>query len=840
MDAIINSIGQRELPGNADAIVGQLQQQSGSYIPQEGLYWDFKREWPFSYSDSYFAGIARLISAFSNTHGGIIVFGVHDETRSAGHNKVVPNLDRLEQSLKTLLTEQPELKCRRYFEGTPQAIDVLLVCPLAADKMPTRFTRSISGYAADAIWVRQGSEVVLAEPRHVPFLYCRNSFNSIDMADEQSFRGGLPPSPATIKRFVGRMSSIDSIFRWLKLSDEPRTFLYGKGGSGKTTIAYEVAKNVKLAGSKIRLQGQPLDNVIFISAKQKALNVIEQNVVSFVGLDFSNERELYEAILSLSDWTSRSLDEYSIDEIKSQLRECFDITSNFIIIDDIDTLTTQGIEAGFDFLYSLLWRSKRPSKILYTIRNAPSHSLANSIEVRGLENDDYIEFVRVCAGQFKVPTPDENLTRGRLSVVSERRPLVLESIIALRRTSGNYEKALTLFEEDSGEDVRSYVFQREWSSLPIDNYGRYILAVLSLYSEPMSFDDIVALTRYEPNRVKDGLADIREMFLQINEVGQETTFQLGTLTSAFVSERSKKLDLYPALKERVEKYKRNFYPENPILSRLKDRIELLVAKGSRFNQNELLLEANQLINSQTSPKISEDPRFISLQAYVLASQRPPKLEDTRRLFGHVFAMKFEPDIEHLKRWFLLERDSGHGYEHCVQIADFIAQGRRYSDEDKIEFLSRKATNLYIRGKNDITYSPERALRDIYEALRLHLACYSKNLEVSSIKIEKSEEYSRNTAYFFFDFMALHSLGDELFKVITELCSSTEYIIDPIEEPLSRALSFISKERLSKSDTAKRKNKLEALSRAVDASKAWDDKSIARRLTDQINRILNSI
>jgi hypothetical protein len=54
--------------------------------------------------------------------------------------------------------------------------------------------------------------------------------------------------------------------------------------------------------------------------------------------------------------------------------------------------------------------------------------------------------------------------------------------------------------------------------------------------------------------IRDALAEIREMSLQINEVGQDTTFQLGALTRAFVSEPSKKLELYSALKERVEKY----------------------------------------------------------------------------------------------------------------------------------------------------------------------------------------------------------------------------------------------------------------------------------------------
>jgi hypothetical protein len=140
--------------------------------------------------------------------------------------------------------------------------------------------------------------------------------------DDASLSGGLPPSPATIKRFVGRLSTIDKIFAWLKLSDEPRTFLYGKGGSGKTTIAYEVAKVLKVEGSQFAISGgELLDNVVFISGKQQMLNVMDQSTESFVGLDFSDERELYEAILTLSNWTSETLSDLSLDRLKSEISE---------------------------------------------------------------------------------------------------------------------------------------------------------------------------------------------------------------------------------------------------------------------------------------------------------------------------------------------------------------------------------------------------------------------------------------------------------------------------------------------------------------------------------------
>lgn len=834
-DAISQALKDGNLPADKHELLCSLVSDNGSYTTQEGVLWDFKRDWPFSYSDDYFGGIARLIAAFANTHGGIIIFGVHDETRTAGRNKVSPNLDRLQQSLNQLLTDSPQVACRRYAEGTSDAVDVLLVCPLKPTTLPTRFKRTIGPYKAGTIWVRQNHEVVAAEPRHAGLLYCRHTGDE-ETGDNETLSGGLPPSPANIKRFVGRLSTIDRIFGWLKQSDEPRTFLHGKGGSGKTTIAYEIAKTLKLEGSGVRIHGgELLDNVIFVSAKQRTLDVIDQSTKEFVGLDFLNEKELYEAILTLANWSSHPIDDLSLDDLKQEIKNLFDLTSNFIVIDDIDTLTTKGIEAGFDFLYSVLWRSKRRSKVLYTIRNAPTQSLANSIEVPGLEDGDYEEFVQVCARQFKVPPPDSAFVSHELSAISERRPLVIESIVALRRTSGNYSRALQLFQESSGDDARNYVFQREWNSLPADNYGRYLLAVLALHGDPLTFSDISALTRYEDRRVHDALAEVREMFLQLNEVGAETTFQLGALTRAFVLDHAKKLERYSALKERVEKYKRNFYPENPILSRLRDRVEAQVIRGRHSYDKETLKEAlRTVMDPSISPRITEDPRFISLQAYVYANQIPPNLEDARRLFGHVFTMKFEPDIDHLKTWFHAERDSGHGLDQCIKIADFICEGKKYGDVEKIEFLSRKGTCLYNRGKNEIQFSPQGAISDILEALRCHLNCYTRNFKSGSIKTEKSEGYAKNTAFYLFTFLVLHGRHDDFFDFVLLLCNSESLKLDPLEDGLLRALEYLQRERGTRADINRVRGRLEYLRKEIDKSQQWYDQYARQRVIDRIS------
>ena len=117
-DPIRTIIDRRELLSTRQEALSSLLEDDRKFISQEGLTWDFKREWPFSYSDTYFGGIARLICAFANSIGGVIVFGVHDELRTAGHNKVKPNLDQLQQALKQLISGEVSLQLRRYHEDT--------------------------------------------------------------------------------------------------------------------------------------------------------------------------------------------------------------------------------------------------------------------------------------------------------------------------------------------------------------------------------------------------------------------------------------------------------------------------------------------------------------------------------------------------------------------------------------------------------------------------------------------------------------------------------------------------------------------------------------------------
>jgi hypothetical protein len=319
------------------------------------------------------------------------------------------------------------------------------------------------------------------------------------------------------------------------------------------------------------------------------------------------------------------------------------------------------------------------------------------------------------------------------------------------------------------------------------------------------------------------------MFLSINEVGTETTYQLGALTYSFVSNECKKMDLYPALKERVEKYKKHIYPDNPILTRLKDKIEALVERGSR--DLDALLEAWTIsIDPTLPPKISEDPRFIALQGFVACQQVPPRLEDARRSFSHVFAMQYDPDMRYLKAWYIAERESGYGFDQCITIANFIAGSKKYSELEKLEFLSRKVTLLFVRSRDERFVDHDRSVKTMREALKIHLVCYAQAERLRAFWAAKSEEYARNTAYVLFDFLLL-SLNkfDDFFELISDLTSIRAGMLDPIEEPLVRAFGQIALTRVTKGETYKIRNKFQQAKRSLDVHEIWQDRSARERV-----------
>lgn len=782
------------LPTEANSLLPHLTEASGTFLSREGPMWDFKGGWPTSYSDSYFHGLCRLVCAFANTNGGLIIFGVNDKTREASSDPLAPDLDRFSQAFKQLVGVNPEIDFKSYRTENGNHFAVMLVHPLGSGELPLRFRADSQHYPKGVIWVREGHEVEAANPKHIAQLYCRESPTNIEIEEVE---GTLPPSPATIRQFVGRMATIDCLFEWLKTSDQPRNFLYGKGGSGKSTIAFQVAKVLRDSGAGFLIEGiDPLEKVIFLTAKEKELDPGTQSQQVVIYSDFKDERTLYEAILIEGGTDFDTFDDLTIVNLKKEVSKLFNSISAFIVIDDIDTLTTKGLEAGFEFLIGALYKAKKRSRILYTLRNAPSQALSNSIDVPGLNDEEYFEFIELACKQFGVDLPNAKCRDSELSSVSERRPLVVESVIALRRRVDSYERAIELFKSAAGDDVRGYVFRREWDSIKPKSHGRELLAVLALYKGKITYDDIVALMYDNAAIVPDALAEVQEMFVQVERQGSESLYHLNELTRSFVLDASKELDNHSALKARVSKFISNIYADSPELSRLLNRVERLIAQAKRENDEAAVdLAWSLLMKSKEVAQIREDPRFMAACGYVALHLRPANIADARDYFRNSFSMRHGPEVQYVREWFMAEQRLDGADHYTALIFQLVQNSRQYDDAVRLEFMSRRAATLYLIARDGFFSDPEKSVSRLIESIKLNANGYRLTASANTKKAYMFEKNFTNSTFALKNHLLRAERFDDFVTFIIELTKiqgvKLDPLLDPIREVASAAVAFSS-------------------------------------------------
>ena len=845
-------IASRDLPRDLSSFLDEFDTENKNILElQEGTLWDYKKEFPFSRSDDYFGGILRLICALHNTLGGLIIFGVEDKTRRIVGNKVRINVESFNAVLRERLSIPVECIARRYEVSNNLFLDILLVPKRVVGQPPVHFSVPVGAYPEGVTYIRQNHEVLVARSADMPFLYGPRDekLQDSELGSPPDLIRALPASPATVKEFVGRSAVMDQLWHWLVYDDEPRTFLYGKGGSGKSTIAFEFAKLVALSTPYFKTSnGEQLDAVLYLSAKKSALNTNTGQIVSFSGNDFETADELFQQIIVLSEWLNLDdVEEMSMEDLRREIEELMDTITPLIVIDDIDTLTTLGRDPGMDALYRAAIRAKKGAKILYTLRNAPTQSLAQALEVPGLQDEEYRDFIRACCDQFNQPEPSDAIIDGPLSKSSERRPLIVEAVIGLRRTAGSYERALELLKQRAGDEIRSYVFEREYNALANDNRARYILAALSLSSKPLGFSDLEAVTRYNAQQLSDSLGEITEMFLSlVQDNSGETLYTLGQSTRDFIASRREGLDLFAQLRERVLNYTNTFSRQSKELTRLIAQVRKALYYYKDPKQALELLEGHR-----DNPKISEHPIYQTWVGMVSAGHSPPLLGRAREAFSFANDLG-RLDASALRVWFYLERTSGTGISRAIKICNEVVGDERYPPKIRAEFCAKKGYALQTKAQTLGRVDPDSTLTWLSESLACNVDAYNRALDIAGMDVDRQSDWTSSCASIFGNACIEYDRVPLFFDTIRSF-AKRRLVVDPVSSAISQIchratrlhtaaevdraagvmIQFIRTLKSSQGplifvEAGVRKEAISALERAVDACKKRREQQAARR------------
>lgn len=235
------------------------------------------------------------------------------------------------------------------------------------------------------------------------------------------------------------------------------------------------------------------------------------------------------------------------------------------------------------------------------------------IDVPGLFGEDYLRFVDECVTRFRTPKPNKDFRDTTLPILSERRPLVIESIVALANTAGGFEGAERLFTQNVGDNVRDYVFSREWDSLS-NGLERPLLAALADLERPTTFDDLKVVLQSNDSSICDAIGGVREVFLSVDEAGDNALYSLAPLTRAFVNPKKGTLSLYLAIKVRVQNFKRSIKLTSPEIARVVARVRALVPLRFATHDSDRLREALNIVRGFDLPEsTTEDSVFRSLE-----------------------------------------------------------------------------------------------------------------------------------------------------------------------------------------------------------------------------------
>ena len=316
--------------------------------------------------------------------------------------------------------------------------------------------------------------------------------------------GTLPPATEIVPEFVGRESEMHELSAWLAQPTPAPIVIWGYGGSGKSSLAYHFAHEVKVGAP------EDLNAVIWLSAKAR----------EYVGGTTRDRHADFDSVETFGSalWHALYGDGPGVDQLNSEslLQELTE-TPSLVIVDDLDTvLDNQDLAALL--LYDLP-RSK--SKIIYTSRQRLQGRPI--LEVKGFSDDELTAFMRTRAREYELDVENCLERQQGIMSVTDGFPLFVDDLLRHAMVFG-LQASMEDWSQRKGDAAREYALRRQFESL--GEAARKALISVAVANRSVSSLEIADIAGYTDDDVQHAINDLLAWRLlahaEVNANGQPT------------------------------------------------------------------------------------------------------------------------------------------------------------------------------------------------------------------------------------------------------------------------------------------------------------------------------
>ena len=481
-EKILHAIWTRDVAAIVDIFFEPKTRRLRDGFRHESDLWDYKVSAPGHgrTNATAWAEIAADVLGFHNHEGGILFFGVTDDTFSVCGTGTQLDSKQFNDKLRRYIGDAFWVAYSREFQGSSGLHLGIVIIPkhafrvqVALNSAETFRANDEPCFAAGDVCVRLGDETkILRGPKAVEFLQ-NQRLPSTDFRYAVNCPGYRILAP-DYRQFVYREYECNEILKALSDRQSFITLLLGFGGLGKTALATWAAIEA--------YTNKWFDYIVSVSAKDRSLT---SGGIQRVEAGFSSFDTLLNSILDVMGFS-----ETKVQAIEQKAKSVSTLLEGEKVLLYVDNLETVDDNRIFQFLEGLPYGIK----VLVTSRVANLRRGIFPIDVGPMNPKEINQFFDYCC-ERKDPDFSANIPPTERDIIFEacgRAPLVVEWFLGNCRTpfeaidNAHKLKRTSRF----GDELIEFCFRRIDNALSPE--AKKVLRVISLFVSAMPIEAIAA------------------------------------------------------------------------------------------------------------------------------------------------------------------------------------------------------------------------------------------------------------------------------------------------------------------------------------------------------------